>query len=303
MIKKAALILFTFSALVGAHLLYTAGFAMLAAQLAGPYGEPTNTAETDPENAQISRRLALEHFGPDHFTAKRVKLTWNDKASGSYFYADEHRFSDSAKLVTVEPFAMISAAKDGKSHKMITADKAKIRFNQPFSFIGTNSEPRRIVSAELLGHVMIRDNKGTPENPKDDLLIGPMTGVQYDEKTSQISSNSDVVIQDQDMVIAGTRMMLQLHRKNELGAKTSTTGSGSFEVETAFLYQNIHITIRNVTPGGILPGQSKPDPQGQTPLDLQCVGADADRHASDPTPRPGWTPQHRPRTRADLLPI
>ena len=272
MIKKAALILFTFSALVGAHLLYTAGFAMLADHLAGQHDALATIAESDPENAQISRQLALEHFGPNHFSAKRVKLTWNDKASGSYFYADDHQFSENGRVVTIAPFAMISAAKDGKSHKMITADKAQIRFNQPFSFIGKNSEPQRIVSADLLGHVLVRDNKGTAENPRDDLLIGPMTGVSYDEKSAQVSSNSDVVIQDQDMVIAGTGMMLQLHRKNPAGTKATTAGNGSFEVETAFLYKNIHITIRDVTPGGILMGESKPDPQGQTPLDVQCVG-------------------------------
>ena len=273
-IKKAALILFTFSALVGAYLLYTAGFAMLAANLAGPDVGLVTTFESELENAQISRQLALEHFGPDHFSTKRVKLSWNDKASGSYLYADQHEFSEKGLVLTVKPFAMVSAAKDGKNHKTVTSDSAKLRFNQPFSMLPRsvkNTEPQRVVFAELIGHVMIRDNKGTPENPRDDLLIGPMTGVQYDEKSAQISSKSHVVIQDQDMIIAGKEMMLQLHRKAN-GAKPTTTGSGSFEVETAFLYHNIDIRISNVTSGGILPGQSKPDSQGQTPLVLQSTG-------------------------------
>ncbi len=62
-IKKAALILFTFSALVGAHLAYVQGFAMLAAT--GGHGTARTVLETRVGVARIrSKQLALDNFGP-----------------------------------------------------------------------------------------------------------------------------------------------------------------------------------------------------------------------------------------------
>ncbi len=293
MIKKAALILFTFSALVGAHLVYSAAFAAITAHLTAQGTGDDPFPESELESSRISQQLALENFGPDHFTARPLKLSYYDKSRGSYMYAQNHEFSDKGKLMTVAPFAMISQSRDGKAIKTVTSDKAIIRFNVPFGFLSKNAEPQRVIHAELVGNVKIRDDKGTKANQADDLLIGPMTHVEYDEKTLQVTTDSDVVIQDQDMIITGTEMMLQLRRKAPAGAAASGAapaakgGTGSFDAETAFLYKNIRIVIKNVTSGGILPGKSKPDPQGQTPLDLQCKGQmriDMPRAASAPPP-------------------
>ncbi len=282
MIKKAALVLFTFSALVGAHLVYTQGFALLAHRLAASVDDPF--AFEEPQSAHLlkSRQLAIDNFGPDAWMTKGIKLSYYDSSRGSYMYAQDYQLKNDGKTMEITPFAMISVSKDGHSHKTVTSDQAIITFNQPYGLLKKTSEPTRVVHAELIGNVRIRDDKGTPDNPLDDLLIGPMTKpVAFDEKTMQITTNSDVIIQDQDMMITGTELMMQLRRKNAvlpmatLGEPTPPPaggGSSGFEAETAFLYRNVDIVIKNVGPGGILPGQSKPDAQGRTPLHLQCAG-------------------------------
>ncbi len=66
----------------------------------------------------------------------------------------------------ITPFAMISVSKDGKSHKTVTSDKAIITFNQPYGLLKKTTEPQRVTHAELIGNVRIRDDKGTPDNPR-----------------------------------------------------------------------------------------------------------------------------------------
>ncbi len=281
MIKKAALILFTFSALVGAHLVYTQAFVVIAERLTASGGDDVSQfPESGPESALRSNQLAQENFGKGHWTTQAVKISYYDQSRGSYMYAQNYDRKNEGKRMEITPFAMILLSKDGLSHKTITSDKAIVDMSQPFGVMKTSGEASRITHAQLIGNVRIRDDKGTPENPVDDLLIGPMTEVEFDEKTMRLTSKSDVVIQDQDMIITGSEMMIQLRRKNPVNpgggpgvmASGGGGGSGGYDTETAFLYKNIHIKIKNVTPGGILMGQSKPDAKGQTPLDLECAG-------------------------------
>ncbi len=279
-IKKAALILFTFSALVGAHLVYTQAFVVIAERLTASNGEDVAPfPESESESKVRSNQLARENFGKGHWATQPVKIAYYDQSRNSYMYAQNYERKSAGKRLEISPFAMILLSKDGLSHKTITSDKAIVDMSQPFGLVKTSGEASKITHAELIGNVRIRDDKGTVDNPVDDLLIGPMTEVVFEDKTMQLTSKSDVVIQDQDMVITGSEMMIQLRRKNAVagsgtGVMASGGGgaSGGYDTETAFLYKNIHIKIKNVTPGGILVGQSKPDAQGQTPLDLQCAG-------------------------------
>lgn len=281
-IKKAALILFTFSALVGAHLAYTQAFVIIAERLAATGDDDlSNFPESIAESSLRSNQLAEENFGAGHWTTQAVKISYYDQSRGSYLYAQNYQRKNAGKTMVISPFAMISLSKDGKSHKTVTSDSAIVDMSQPFGLMKTSGEASRITHAELIGNVRIRDDKGTPENAADDLLIGPLNKkVEFDEKTMQITSDSDVVIQDQDMIITGIKLMIQLRRKNPTmpgagpGVMSSGGGGGSggYDTETMFLYHDVHIVIKNVTPGGILVGQSKPDAKGQTPLDLRCMG-------------------------------
>ena len=281
MIKKAALIVCTFSALVAAHLGYTQAFVLLENHFAVVDDGVDQFAEPESASLKRSKELAVKNFGTDHWTAQPdIKLTYYDASRGSFMYAQTYELQDDGKVMVISPFAMVAVSKDGLAAKAVTASVAHIHFNQPYGLLKKSAEPQRVVHAKLSGNVRIRDDKGTADDPKDDMLIGPLTAVEFDEKTMQVTSSSAVVIQDQDIAITGDGLMIQLRRKGPVApvpgagpAPAPNGGNGSgFEAETAFLYRNVDIVIRNVGSGNILPGQSKPDAAGEVPLHLQCVG-------------------------------
>ena len=133
---------------------------------------------------------------------------------------------------------------------------------------GPGDSAMHVVHAQISGDVRIRDNKGTPNILEDDLLIGPMPYVEYDEPSLQIRSDSDVVIQDRDMRITGFGLQILL-RPREEGGRSGFNGA-----KTAFLKKNIHIVIQDVGPSGVLPGKAMAPPgqMGRTQLDLRCQG-------------------------------
>lgn len=282
MIKKAALIVCTFGVLVGAHLAYTQAFGYLARYLAVEHEDALEFLQPESASLVRSKELARQMFGPESWMARDIKLTYYDASRGSFMYAQEYELKSNGTQMVISPFALVAEAKDRQGHKTVTSERAILTFNQPYSLMPSKGpkEATRVVHAELIGDVRIRDDKGTLEDPKDDLLIGPLTGVEFDEKAMQVTTKSHVLIQDQDIRISGTEMMMQLRRKAPVlpgpgGAPQPAPNGGSgsgFEVETAFLYRNVAIKIANVGAGNILPGQSKPDPQGQVPLFLQCAG-------------------------------
>ncbi len=108
------------------------------------------------------------------------------------------------KRVTMAPFALIWLSPDGKSAKTILSDRAVFDLNEPLSMnMNPGGKALKIKHAWIQENVLIRDNHGTPRDPSDDMNIGPLTAVEYDEPTLQIRSESDVVIQDRDMRVTG----------------------------------------------------------------------------------------------------
>ena len=119
------------------------------------------------------------------------------------------------KRIRLKPFALISKSRDGKNTKTITSDVAVFDLNEPLSFNpNPEREPLKIKHAHLEPNVWIRDDKGTPRDPSDDMKIGPLTTVDYDEATQQITTESPVVIEDPEMVTTSDGMLIQL-RKND----------------------------------------------------------------------------------------
>ena len=74
---------------------------------------------------------------------------------------------------------------------------SRSRFN-----VSSSAEPLKIKHAHLEPNVWVRDDKGTPRDPNDDMNIGPLTTVDYEESTQQITTQLDtyVVMQDPDMI-------------------------------------------------------------------------------------------------------
>src|SRR5208283_4116975 len=100
--------------------------------------------------------------------------------------------------------------------------------------------------------VMIRDDRGTPSDPADDMIIGPLTWVEYDDSKLEIRSDSDVLIVDRDMWITGDGMLIKLRPKTEPVPGGRSTG---FEgAQNAQLNQNVHVVFSDVGKTGILPG-------------------------------------------------
>ena len=111
-----------------------------------------------------------------------------------------------------------SCAKDGSSTKTLTGEEAILDLNQPLSFNAkADSDPIVVKHARLERNVMIRDDRGTVNDRSDDLLIGPLTWVEFDDDKLLINSDSDVLIVDRDTRITGSGMLIKLRPKSESG--------------------------------------------------------------------------------------
>ncbi len=130
--------------------------------------------------------------------------------------------------------------------------------------MSSGREPLKIKHAHLEPNVCVRDDKGTPRNPGDDMKIGPLTTVDYDESTQQITTEPEtyVVMQDPEMVATGYGMVMQLRRNDVVEAGGSSSGFDG--VERLDLLKNVNVVIHDVGNSGIMPGQAparKPAPR------------------------------------------
>jgi len=271
--KKAAQIAVTFGLLVAAYAGYSRGFAIVAALLMASReaDESVPFPEVESKSAQMANELARESFGESSWPAsKSIRMVYYDAGRGAWIYAQNYKRLDDGRRIQVWPFAMISASKDGKSRKTATSDEAIIDLSQPFGLIKQGNEPSRVVHARLTGNVQIADDKGT-RDPLDDLHVA-MDFVEYDEKTLRVTTESEVNLRDRDLRITGLGMTIQLRRKPAPATGPGAGAGGGFEAETVLLRKDPDVVINNVTPGGILPGQSRPDAKGRTPLHLTADG-------------------------------
>ncbi len=186
-----------------------------------------------------------------------------------------------------------SRAKDGSSTKTVTAEEAIIDLNQPLSFNAKpDAEPIVVKHARLERNVMIRDDRGTLNDRTDDLLIGPLTWVEFDDNKLQLSSDSDVLIVDRDTRITGVGMLIKLRPKSESGLPGAH--SAGFEgAQNAQLNQNVHVVFTDVSKTGILPdtAQTKRGEPGTVEIQVQVDtqraqknGATKDQASPQPVP-------------------
>ena len=99
---------------------------------------------------------------------------------------------------------------------------------------------------------MIRDDRGTVKDRSDDLLIGPLTWVEFDDDKLLINSDSDVLIVDRDTRITGHGMLIKLRPKSETGPPGAN--SAGFEgAQSAQINQNVHVVFTDVSKTGFLP--------------------------------------------------
>ncbi|GAC1470064.1 MAG: hypothetical protein NVSMB9_14730 [Isosphaeraceae bacterium] len=286
MFKRAFRVAITFGLLLAGYSAYVRVFALATQAIS-----QTSRAPIAPEGKFESKTvrkavdLAAHCFGAESWAAsKDVPIRINDSQRGFYIYARDYKRLGKGEQIELRPFAMIWRSNDGQSFKTATSNVARLDLDKPLSLMSKpgTSHHLRVVHARLEDDVRLRDGKGTL-NPLDDLRIGPLTYLEFDEANLQITSESDVLIEDSSYRITGTGLLIKLRPRAEgpappqvVGPGPGTgTGTGFNGAETAFLQKNVHIILHDVGPGGILPGNSgvARRPGEAVPLDLRCDGA------------------------------
>ena len=201
---------------------------------------------------------------PGHWATKSdLNFRYYNAERGYWMYAqdleqvsEENGVRYDGKRIRLSPFLAISTSHDGKKIYVITADRAVIDLNQPLGFgAGPDGETLKVKHVRLEPNVVICDNKGTPNDLTDDMKIGPLRDLEYDEPTQQITTESHVVIVDPDMVTSGDGMMVQL-RQDDAPQPGGSSGFGG--AERLELLKNVHVVIHDVGKSGMMPGMKQP---------------------------------------------
>jgi hypothetical protein len=263
-LKKLLKCLTTLTLLAGCYFGYVHGFAVVVDQLRAIKRTDNLLFRIQPSKSLLdSIRYATEACGPGHWAAdKELAYRYYNAERGYWIYAkecirvtEENGVRYDGKRMRMKPFLLITKSRDGKNTKTITADRAVFDLNAPLSFdANSGREPLKIKHAHLEPNVVIRDDKGTPLDQTDDMYSEPITTVDYDESTQQITTELDthVVIRDPGMVTIGDGMVMQLRKNDPSAAGTSSSG---FEgVEKFVLLKNVEVTIRDVGNSGLMPG-------------------------------------------------
>ena len=247
----------------GCYLGYVRAFAVVVEQLRTTRRIDKNAfVRSDSKSKREAIDLARTHLGRNHWSAdEELTFRYYNSEQGFWMYAKEVvRVNEQdgvrydGKRVTMAPFALIWLSADGKSAKTVLSDRAVFDLNEPLSMnVNPGGKALKIKHAWIQENVLIRDNHGTPLDPGDDMNIGPLTAVEYDEPTLQIRSESDVVIQDRDIRVTGVGMKIQLRAKDGTAAPGKST-AGFQGAETLYLHKKVHVVMRDVGKSGILPG-------------------------------------------------
>ena len=292
-IKKLLQILITAGLLTAGSQAYRFGFAIAEKQLAPPM--PKTVAKhsdgagpaTLSRSAQEARDLAAKAFGTNHWAAhKDLKIRFYDAQRGFWIYAQNYE-SKSAKGNTIRFWPVVfiwrgeaSAGQPPERRNLIFGggDQAILEMSQPLGVIKPGKEPSKIVKAILSGNVLIRDDKATT-GPEDDLEVGPLADILFDEPTLSIHSESDVRIKDRDLLITGRGLHIELwpreiltptavtsEKGSDLSNQASFTGTKSIKLSS-----HVRIEVANVGKSNVLPGKAR-DTTTHIPAWLQCDG-------------------------------
>ncbi|HKI19349.1 MAG TPA: hypothetical protein VKA15_15790, partial [Isosphaeraceae bacterium] len=298
MLKKLFKAVTMFTLLMGCYFVYVHAFAVIVDQLRASRRSDGMMFPTHDSNSRLE---AIAHagsaFGWDHWSAVNdLAYRYYNAERGFWMYAkqvwrivEENGVKYDGKRVRMAPFALISISRDGKKTETIVSDEAIFDLNEPLSLtVNPEGEPLKIKHAWIERNVLIRDDRGTPNDPSDDMKVGPLTAVEYDEPTRKIESSSDAVIQDRDIKISGTEMEIKLRSMDAVPGQSA----GGFQgAEYAILKRNVHVEMRDVGKSGILPGSSQA-PQAasaESQARVQLAGRPAQR-PGEPTPSDQPTP-------------
>jgi hypothetical protein len=299
--KKLLKLVTVLTLLLGCYLGYVRAFTVVVKQLtaARKIDDFVFTAH-DSKNKKEAIRFARESFGPDHWTAADdLQLRYYNPDRGFWMYAKDYKrpleedgVKYDGKRLRLSPAAIIWRARDGSSIKTVTAEEAIIDFNQALGFQNKpDAEPMVVKFARLERNVVIRDDRGTPGDPKDDMIIDRITWVAFDDSKLQIYSDSDVRIVDRDTTVTGQGMLIQLRPKSQPGP--AVPKANGFEgAQSARLLKNVDVLFVDVGKTGILPGSvntrkvapGKVEAQAQVDTRSTVKGATSGGQQGEPQP-------------------
>ncbi|HEU5117112.1 MAG TPA: hypothetical protein VFT74_10645, partial [Isosphaeraceae bacterium] len=251
--KKLIRSAITFACLSVGYLAYAQGFAVIEGLIPSPpRAREIVTRHIESRSEQDARSLAKDTYGPSHWTT-RANYLYYDSHRGYYIYTNDYVRKDNGKLLILEPFALIWKSKDGGPVSTITGEKADVQFSSAPDLVRGGDEAR-VVHASIERNVVIRDDKGTPANLGDDLTIGPLTYLEYNEDTDSITSDSPVIIRDRDtLATATTGVKIELRRQKATG-KTGGGSMGYQGARTIRLLGHVEISVQDVGRTGMVPG-------------------------------------------------
>jgi hypothetical protein len=269
----------TFGVLLAGYAAYVHAFAILAGSLHPPGSEGERAAPRQAvpsKDLKEAMSLAQIAFGPDHWTVQEKQLfrIYNSAQGYWMYFRDYERLKD-GKQILFTPFAMISASRGGKSMKIATSRSALVDLDKPFDLLGRPSSEGniKVLHARLEGEVVLSDNKGTV-NPADDTVVTGLTYIDYDDASLKIVGDDldTVVIDDPLYRVVGKGLEIRLRPKED-GLPSTGTTTGFDGPESMILKRDVRVTIRDVGPSGVLPGNpSAVRTKEKTPLEVRSDG-------------------------------
>ncbi|MGC8638789.1 MAG: hypothetical protein ACP5XB_02790, partial [Isosphaeraceae bacterium] len=296
MLKKLRKMATVLALLIGAYLGYVRAFNVVVGRLtAARRFNDFKFVVHDSKSKGEAIKQARESFGPDHWTAKEdLQLRYYNGERGFWMYSQhydriikEEGVQYDGKRLRLTPAAIVWKKKNGRNTYTVTSEVATLDFNQPLSLNPKpDAEPMIVKYARLERNVMIRDDKGTPADKSDDMIIGPLTYVDYDDDKLQIRSDSDVLVIDVGTRIKGVGMEIQLRPKSEPVSGGRSTG---FEgAQAVRLYKNVEVVFHDIGKTGFLPGsaRTKKTATGKVEVKAQVAPQQADEASASAEPVP-----------------
>jgi hypothetical protein len=279
--------------LIAGYFGYCRGFAAVVVLVGRPQSVPILPFDPSPARTQRETfELARAAFGPRHWTADPLEATaYYDADRGYWMFFQKYAFEREGRRLKVSPFAVIWRSRGKANLNTLRGDVAYVDFDKPFNIAPKpGAEPARVVHARIDGEVRLRDDKGTRDNPGDDLTIGPLRHVEYDEPTQQITTDSYIELREADLVATGVGLVIQLRPSEPTSGKPAGAVGGFSGAQWLELKNQIQITVEDVGRTGIVPGGKVSTER--RPGAIRCDGP---LHIDLPRPLPRGAPPDTPR--------
>ena len=189
----------------------TEGYGKLVETVANDAGRQTSKTKKE------SIELAARAFGPNHWAAREdLAFRYFNSSRGYWLYAREYQKSDDGKYLVLNPVAIILRSSDGQRHMTATGDVARVNLNMSMDKAASSGKfsDLKVSHASIEGNVVLRDDKATPDRT-DDLIVGPLHSLEFDGPEQRLRTELEVVIQDHDLRITGSSLVIQLRSRDE----------------------------------------------------------------------------------------